>query len=126
MKKLTFVFDEDLFGAFQRGDWEKEDGAETAINAVLSGVNAIYVGNGVNITKEDDTFFHASFDTHHANADREEAEYLRLVIFKVRNTLAEGYWLDSNVRQAFMVVIRHGDKLVIEKRGEIACIGLES
>lgn len=122
MRHCYIDFGEELFRAFQCGDWEKEDNVETAINAVLKGVKAIYAGNSVNITKDEDTFFQASFDTQYANADNAEDEHLRLVVFKVHDTLSKGYWYDNNVRQAFEVIIEHGDKLVLEKHGKVAHI----
>lgn len=72
MRHCYIDFGEELFRAFQCGDWEKEDNVETAINAVLKGVKAIYAGN--------------------------------------------------SVRQAFEVIIEHGDKLVLEKHGKVAHI----
>jgi hypothetical protein len=76
MKKLTFVFDKELFGAFQHGDVKAMDAVETAINDFLKGVKTIYIGNGVFISTMPSDVFFAEFDTQHANDD----DYIRFVI----------------------------------------------
>lgn len=114
MKKLTFVFDKELFGAFQHGDWRKQAEVEDEINDFLKGIKTVYFGNGVNITSNTGRFF-ASFDTQHANDDANgDDAYLTLNVDEVLDThdLAERA---KSGRRSFCILIEQYDTFVFEK-----------
>lgn len=90
MKKLSFTFDKELFGAFQHGDWKKEAEVEDEINDFLKKIKTIYVGNGVNIASYTGIFF-ASFDTQHHDERAKSS------------------------RRRFFIVIDPGNKLTFEE-----------
>ena len=121
MKKLTFVFDEDLFGAFQRGDWRKQDEVETDIEHFLSDVDIeeIHAGNGEGY--ECCARTKARFDTRNANRDNRDDEFLILKIQDVEPTdkIPDAYLFSSN---PIYIPIKHGDKLVFEKWGSVVRI----
>jgi len=123
MKKLTFVFDKDLFGAFQRGDWRKQDEVETAIENFLCDMDVEEIRSGGDgyercaITK-------ASFDTRNANRDNGNDEFLVLKIQDVEPTdkIPDAYLFSSN---PIYIAIEHDEKLVLKKRGSVAYIEWE-
>lgn len=123
MKKLTFVFDEDLFGTLQRGDWRKQDEVETAIEYFLNDEDVEEIrsdGDGYErcaITK-------ASFDTRNANRDNGNDEFLVLKIQDVEPTdkIPDAYLFSSN---PIYITIEHDEKLVLKKRGSVAYVGWE-
>lgn len=120
MKKITFVFDEDLFGAFQRGDWRKQDEVETAIEHFLSDVDIEEIrsdGDGYECCANT----RASFDTRNANRDNGNDELLVLKIQDVEQTdkIPDAYLFSSN---PIYIPIEHGDKLVFEKWGSVVRI----
>lgn len=123
MKKLTFVFSEEVFGAFQHGDWRKQDEVETAIENFLCDMNVEEIrsdGDGYErcaITK-------ASFDTRNVNRDNGNDEFLVLKIQDVEPTdkIPDAYLFSSN---PIYITIEHGDKLVLKKRGSVVYVGLE-
>lgn len=115
MKKLSFTFDKELFGAFQRGDWRKQAEVEDEINDFLKGTKTVYVGNGVNITSNMGRFF-ASFDTQHANDDANgDPPYLMLNVDEVLDTQNHDERAKSS-RRRFFIVIDHGNKLTFEEK----------
>lgn len=120
-KKLTFVFDEDLFGAFQRGDWRKQDEVENDIVSFLSDVDIeeIRAGNGEGYECCANT--KARFDTRSANRDNRDDEFLILKIQDVELTdkIPDAYLFSSN---PIYIPIKHGDKLFFEKRGSVVRI----
>ena len=114
MKKLSFTFDKELFGAFQHGDWKKEAEVEDEINDFLKKIKTIYVGNGVNIASYTGIFF-ASFDTQHANDDANgDPPYLMLNIDEVLDTQNHDERAKSS-RRRFFIVIDPGNKLTFEE-----------
>lgn len=121
MKKLTFVFDEDLFGAFQHGDWRKQDEVKNDIVSFLSDVDIeeIRAGNGEGYECCANT--KASFDTRNANRDNGNDEFLVLKIQDVEQTdkIPDAYLFSSN---PIYIPIKHGDKLVFEKWGSVVRI----
>lgn len=121
MKKLTFVFDEDLFGAFQHGDWRKQDEVETAIERFLSDIDIeeIRANNGEHYECCANT--KARFDTRSANRDNGNDEFLILKIQDVENTdkIPDAWFFSS---RPIHIPIEHGDKLVFEKWGSVARI----
>ena len=120
MKKLTFVFDEDLFGAFQRGDWRKQDEVETAIEHFLCDVEKIRACNGEGFDRCAD-FIQVSFDTRYANKNDKNDEYLILKIKDVASTneIPDAYLFSSH---PILLPIERGDKLVFEKNMNVARI----
>lgn len=125
MKKLTFVFDEDLFGAFQRGDWRKQDEVETAIEHFLDDMDTekIRASNGEGFDRCAD-FIQVSFDTRYANKNNKNDEYLILKIKDVASTdeIPDAYFFSS---QPIRLPIEHDEKLVLKKRGSVAYVGWE-
>ena len=115
IKKLTFVFDEDLFGAFQRGDWRKQEEVEIAIEHFLCDVGEIRASNGGGFDRRAD-FTQVRFDTRCANRDNKNDEYLILEIQDVANT---------DEIPAILLPIEHDEKLVLKKRGSVAYIEWE-
>lgn len=124
MKKLTFVFDEDLFGAFQRGDWRKQDEVETAIEHFLCDVEKIRACNGEGFDRFAD-FIQVSFDTRYANKNNKNDEYLILKIKDVASTneIPDASYLFPS--QPILLPIEHDEKLVLKKRGSVAYVELE-
>lgn len=122
MKKLTFVFDEDLFGAFQRGDWRKQDEVETAIEHFLDDMDTkkIRASNGEGFDRCAD-FIQVSFDTRYANKNDKNDEYLILKIKDVARTkeIPDAYLFSSH---PILLPIERGDKLVFEKNRNVARI----
>lgn len=123
MKKLTFVFDDDLFGAFQRGDWRKQDKVELAIEHFLCDVEKIRACNGEGFDRCAD-FIQVSFNTRCANRDNKNDEYLVLKIQDVASTneIPDAYIFSS---QPIRLPIDHDEKLVLKKRGSVAYVELE-
>ena len=121
MKKLTFVFDEELFGAFQRGDWRKQDEVEIAIEHFLVDVEEIRASNGEGFDRCAD-FTQVRFDTRYANRDNKNDEYLILEIQDVANEIPDAYFFSS---QPILLPIEHDEKLVLKKRGSVVYVGLE-
>ena len=112
MKKLTFVFDEELFGVFQRGDWRKQDEVEIAIEHFLCDVGEIRASNGGGFDRRAN-FIQVLFDTRYANCDNKNDEYLILEIH------------DEISLRPILLPIEHDEKLVLKKRGSVAYIGWE-
>ena len=123
MKKLTFIFDEDLFGAFQRGDQRKQDKVEIAIEHFLCDVEEIRASNGEGFHRYAD-FIQVHFDTRYANRDNKNDEYLILEIQDVASTdeVPDAYFFSS---QPIRLPIEHDEKLVLKKRGGVAYVGGE-
>lgn len=113
MKKLTFVFDEDLFGAFQRGDWRTQASVEDAIEYFLNDedVEEIRASNGEGFDRRYD--FNVLFDTRYANCDNKNDEYLILEIH------------DEISLRPILLPIEHDEKIVLKKRGSVAYIEWE-
>lgn len=120
MKKLIFVFDEELFGAFQHGDWIKQDEVETAIKDFLDDgdIEEIRASNGESFDRCAD-FLRVRFDTRCANRDDRNDEYLVLEIQDRANTdeIPDGWFFSS---EPIRLAIEHGGKLVLEKHGSVA------
>lgn len=123
MKKLTFVFDEDLFGAFQRGDLRKQDEVEIAIEHFLVDAEEIRASNGEGFDRCAD-FIQVRFDTRYANKNNKNDEYLILEIQDVASTdeSPDAYFFSS---QPIRLPIEHDEKLVLKKRGSVAYVGWE-
>jgi len=123
MKKLTFVFDEDLFGAFQRGDWRKQEEVEIAIEHFLVDVEKIRACNGEGFDRCAD-FIQVRFGTRYANRDNKNDEYLILEIQDVASTneIPDAYFFSS---QPILLPIEHDEKIVLKKRGSVVYVGLE-
>lgn len=124
MKELTFVFDEELFGAFQHGDWRKQDEIETEIERFLSDIDIeeIRASNGEGYECCANTT--ASFDTRRANRDNRKDEFLILTIQDREHTdkIPDAWFFSS---EPIHIPIQHGDKLVFKKHGSVARIRLE-
>ena len=121
MKKLTFVFDEELFGAFQRGDWRKQDEIEVAIKVFLSDddIEEIRTDSGEGFDRCAD-FIMVDFDDKNANHDNGIDEY---IVLKIRD-IARKHPLDEHVfsSEPLYVVIEPGNTLAFEKHGNVAHI----
>lgn len=122
MKKLTFVFDEDLFFAFKSGDWRKQDEVETAIEHFLNDmdVEEIRASNGEGFDRCAD-FIQVDFDTRYANRDNKNDEYLILKIKDCKHKRVP----DAFSSQQILLPIEHDETLVLKKRGSIAYVGWE-
>lgn len=123
MKKLSFTFDEDLFGAVQRGDWRKQDEVEIAIEHFLVDVEEIRACNGEGFDRCAD-FIQVSFDARYANRYYKNDEHLILEIQDVASTneIPDAYVFSSH---RILLPIEHDDKLVLKKRGSVAYVELE-
>lgn len=123
MKKLTFIFDEDLFGAFQRGDWRKQDEVEVAIEHFLVDASEIRACNGEGFDRCAD-FIQVSFDTRCANKNNKNDEHLILEIQDVASTneIPDAYVFSSH---RILLPIEHDEKLVLKKRVSVAYVELE-
>lgn len=126
MKKLTFVFDEDLFGAFQHGDWRKQDEIETAIKDFLDDydIEEISAGDEYGFERCAD-FLQVCFNTLAANRDNGKGEFIVLKIQDRANTdeIPDAYFFSS---EPIYITIEKGDKLVFEKHGNVARIRWEN
>lgn len=124
MKKLTFVFDEDLFGAFQHGDWRKQDEIECAIKVFLSDddIEEIRTDNGEGFDRCAD-FILVDFDNKNANHDDGLDEYL---VLKIKDIASAKHPLDEYIfsSKPLYIAIEPGDTLVFEKHGNVAHIRL--
>lgn len=112
MKKLTFVFDEDLFGALRK-DWKKQATVEDAIEHFLNDddVEEIRASNGETFYRRDDV--NVLFDMRYANCDNQNDEYFILEIYGEISL------------QPIRLPIENDEKLVIKKRGSVAYVGWE-
>ena len=105
MKKLTFVFDEDLFGAFQRGDWRKQDEVKIAIEHFLVDASEIRASNGEGFYRRGDVNVLFIFDK------------------KNNELILEIY--DEVTLRPILLLIGHDEKIMIEKRGSVAYVILK-
>lgn len=125
MDKLEFTFDEELFGAFQHGDWRKQDEIETAIKRFLRDIDIeeIRADNGMGYECCANT--KVSFDTRSANRDNRSDEFLILKIQDREDTneIPDAWFFSS---EPIYIPIKHGDKLVFEKHGNVARIMWEN
>ena len=126
MDKLEFTFDEELFGAFQRGDWRKQDEIETAIKDFLNDddIEEIRAGDEYGFERCAD-FLQVCFNTRAANRDDKKDEFIVLKIQDRANTdeIPDSYFFSS---EPIYITIEQGDKLVFEKHGNVAYIGWKS
>lgn len=121
MKKLSYKFSKELFGAFQHGDVKAMDAVETAINDFLKGVKTIYVGNGVSISTRLSDIFFAEFDTQHANDDD---AYIRFVISDESQFPCPVERAMSRI-QMFHIPLILGDEIMFKKDDDIVSVKLD-
>lgn len=126
MDKLEFTFDEELFGAFQRGDVKTMDAIETAIKDFLNDddIEEIRAGDEYGFERCAD-FLQVCFNTRAANRDDKKDEFIVLKIQDRANTdeIPDAYFFSS---EPIYITIERGDKLVLDKYGRVAHIGWES
>ena len=121
MKKLTFVFDKELFGALRK-DWRKQVSVEDTIEYFLNDedVEEIRASNGEGFYRRYD--FNVLIDTRYANCDNKNDEYLVLKIQDVANEIPDAHIFSS---RPILLPIDHDEKLVLKKRGSVAYVDLE-
>lgn len=114
MKKLTFTFDKDLFGAFRHGDWRKQDEVETAIKVFLSDddIEEIRTDNPkVGGFDRCADFIFVDLDNKNANHDDGLDEYL---VLKIKDIARAKHSLDEHIfsSKPLYIAIEPGDTLV--------------